>query len=437
MDPLLITARQVALAVLERRIAERLPGVDARLFPLSDTEAVLPWSVARSLQLAYGVPADELLLRLGADRTMVLSAESAQHRLLTRDPDALAPRRGVARATDPDRDWHQAATRLPEAWALLGGPDAIDWGATRVGLIDTGWLPHPAFGFPGGTWLQLADARTIVPPPPLDAPTLVEEPGGGRDVPGQGFSSGHGTRIGTALSGRAAAAPGGPFRGAAPGVPTVPVRIADAVLINDRQVECAQAIDHLVAVGAGAVNISLGVFPPTARRELRDAVNRAYDAGVIVVCAAGNIVDPVVVPARLPRTVAVAATTRAGRPWSGSSFGPEVDFAAPGADLWGPTVDRRGRFGWGGGKDGTSYATAITTGAAALWLTHRRADLLAAYGPPSWRWPEAFVRIARATARPPSQPWEPGAFGTGVLDAAALLQAPLPPLDGDVPSPPA
>jgi hypothetical protein len=138
-------------------------------------------------------------------------------------------------------------------------------------------------------------------------------------------------------------------------------------------------------------------------------------------------VNSVVAPARLKHTVAVGGITQAERPWSGSSYGPEVDFSGPADGLWGPTVDRHGQFGWGGGKNGTSYATALTTGIAALWLTHRRGALLAAYGPPGWQWVEAFRQIARATARVPAGVgWQPGAFGTGIVNAHAVLGAALP-----------
>ena len=108
----------------------------------------------------------------------------------------------------------------------------------------------------------------------------------------------------------------------------------------------------------------------------------------------------------------------------GSSFGPEVDFSASAADLRRASVKRTAKFSSGFGGDGTSYATAITTGAAALWLTHRATEISRAY-PQPWQRVEAFRSLACRTARVPAV-WQPGSFGTGVLNVAALLDAALP-----------
>lgn len=181
-------------------------------------------------------------------------------------------------------------------------------------------------------------------------------------------------------------------------------------------------------VGAQVINVSLGVFAAVVVKELKQAINQAYDAGVIMVCAAGNHVNSVVAPARLRRTVAVAGITRLDVPWSGSSFGPEVDVSGPAADLRRASTASGDRFSYGFGGDGTSYATAITTGAAALWLTHRRNDIAAAYNQP-WQRVAAFTQLLRSTARLPAV-WNPGAFGTGVIDIEALLNAALPAAGG-------
>lgn len=140
-------------------------------------------------------------------------------------------------------------------------------------------------------------------------------------------------------------------------------------------------------------------------------------------------------PARLNRTIAVAGVTRAEVPWSGSSYGPQVDFSAPAADLRRGNVKRglRGnKYIYGPGGDGTSYAAAMTTGVAALWLQHRRSDLAREY-PEPWQRVAAFRLLARSSTRVPgvtvnSQPlWQPGSFGSGILDADKLLDSPLPP----------
>jgi hypothetical protein len=79
---------------------------------------------------------------------------------------------------------------------------------------------------------------------------------------------------------------------------------------------------------------------------------------------------------------------------------------------------------YAGRGDGTSYAAAITTGAAALWLAKHGAALDAAY-PNRWQRVEAFRTLAQKTAMPmPNQ--QPGSFGAGILNIGNLLAAELP-----------
>lgn len=414
------------LAEVEKKLAKYLPGLDVRLFPFSAHQAILRGALVRALQIEYpSIPLLAMLSVFGVASLKPVDDETTASMLAGRDAIDLPQR---ARLKPAERlvagvDWHLANAGVPAAWARLGGPDAIDWKTTRVGQIDTGYTLHPVFGFPA-PWLDVAHAETFFPAG-TPGPAPVPEPGGGLDN-GNGVSAGHGTRIGSTICGRDAAASGGAFHGVAPGVPLVPVRITDIVWINHAQREFGEAVDHLLAQGVGAINVSLGVFFAVMTKPLKRAVNKAYDAGVILVCAAGNHVNSVVGPAKLERTIAVAGVTRHDQPWSGSSFGPEVDFSAPAADLRRASVDGTTSFSYGGGGDGTSYATAMSTGAAALWLTHRAADIAAAY-PQPWQRVEAFRTLARSTSRVPPG-WQPDqGFGSGILDVGALLDAPLPP----------
>lgn len=145
---------------------------------------------------------------------------------------------------------------------------------------------------------------------------------------------------------------------------------------------------------------------------------------MILVCAAGNHVKDVVAPARLTRTIAVAGITSKEIPWGGSSFGPEVDFSAPAANIRRASTESVGNYVYGAGGDGTSYATAITSGAAALWLAHHGATLDSRY-PEPWQRVEAFRKLVVDTTRKPTL-WQSGSFGAGILDIDALLGAPLP-----------
>jgi hypothetical protein len=428
MHNVLLTTDGRPVEDVERRLRRYLPGLDTRLWPTGPTQAVLRAPLVRALEVEYpAIGAGPLLAVLGVARIDPIDDATSAQLVALRDTELLPRRAVVPRSRAAAAlDWHLQQSRVGAAWALVGGPDAIAWGGVKVGQIDTGYTEHPVFGFPAATWIDQTHAATFVPETPGGEATIVStELGGGRDNL-DGLNGGHGTRIGATICGHAPGATGGAFYGVAPKVPLVPARITDAVWINHRQREFRDAVRHLVGTaGVKVINVSLGVFLATIRRELRDAINEAYDAGVIMVCAAGNIVNPVVAPARLARTLAVGGVTQADQPWSGSSYGPETDFSSYADGIRRATTQRPARYGYGGGGDGTSYATAITSGAAALWIAHHGAALDAAY-PQPWQRVEAFREVARTSVRVPAN-WNPGAFGTGILDVEAVLKAPLPP----------
>lgn len=392
--------------------------------------------LVRAFRVLHPDPALADFLRTHGATARSIGDEQALTRVQTRSPIELPERQTRAIRQVDGFDWHLARCKVPAAWALVGGPEQIAW-SVRIGQIDTGYTAHPALGFGlGDPWLQVEDSRTFVPEPDTGLLALPNiESGDGIDTL-NGFSAGHGTRIASTICGCDRSATGGAFFGVAPKAPLVMVRICDGVIVSDRQREMAQALRYLVTEAkVNVINVGLGFLPPGATvGELKDALSEAYDAGVIIVCAAGNQVDSVVVPARLNRTIALAGVTAADVPWSGSSFGPPVEISAPAKDLRRADVKRgsaKPKFNYGNGGDGTSYATAMTAGTAALWLQHRAADNAATYDEP-WQRVAAFRKIARATARVPAMAingnllWQPGSFGTGILDVEAIVRANLP-----------
>jgi hypothetical protein len=416
-------------ADVEKQLRKYLPGLDVRLWPYSATQAVIRQPLVRALETDYPhIGAGPLLKVLGVADIRPVSDEATIHLIENRDVDQLAPREtAVVVAPVPGFDWHLALVNVPAAWARLGGPDAIAWGDVKIGHIDTGYTEHPALGFPGATWVDVANARTFDPPLPAGEASMAWPAA----APGQdnlaGFSAGHGTRMASTMCGYApAAAPGGAFYGVAPRVPLVPVRITGSVWITHAQRQFKDAVAHLIGgPDAKVINVSLGVFAGVAIGAMKSAVNDAYEAGVIMICAAGNYVNSVVAPARLQRTIAVGGVTFESKPWSGSSYGPEVDFSAPAADLRRASTQAVADYVYAAGGDGTSYATAITSGAAALWLAYHGAEKLRDTYPLPWQRVEAFRAIATQTTRQPPV-WNLGAFGSGVLDVDALLAQPLP-----------
>jgi thermitase len=115
------------------------------------------------------------------------------------------------------------------------------------------------------------------------------------------------------------------------------------------------AADH----GAQVINLSLGGAAPSVT--LQDAVLYAYNKGVLLVAASGNGGSAqVLYPARYPEVMAVGATNVSNQPSSISNYGPEVDVAAPGENIYSL---------WPGGyftESGTSMSAPFVSGLAAV-----------------------------------------------------------------------
>jgi subtilisin family serine protease len=123
----------------------------------------------------------------------------------------------------------------------------------------------------------------------------------------------------------------------------------------------ASAISYAVSHGAKAINLSLGIQADMTA--VRQAIQSAMGAGVPVFAAAGNRQGAVDFPALLSEVTAVTAVDDTDRRAPFASFGSSVDLSAPGVNVLG-AFPRPGAATarW----SGTSFSTAITTGAFAL-----------------------------------------------------------------------
>ncbi len=226
---------------------------------------------------------------------------------------------------------------------------------------------------------------------------------------------GHGTATASCVASRQT----GAIAGAAPGATVVPIRCVEHVVLRGGAAVAA-AIDHARKVGCHVVTMSLG--GPIEFPELRRAIKRAVDDGMIVLAAAGNCVRFVVYPAWDTNVIAIAGVDQHGRRWKGSSHGDKIDVAAPGEHVYVArrttpsdavkSVVRPGQ--------GTSFAVALTAGCAALWLSHHKVALVkakaAAHG-------TSVQEIFRAALRQTAQKLDgwPDSMGAGLVDAKALL----------------
>ncbi len=133
-----------------------------------------------------------------------------------------------------------------------------------------------------------------------------------------------------------------------------------------------QAIAQAVIDGARVINMSLGdtIFS----QSLNDAVQAAWNAGLVIVAGAGNDgTTAPFYPAALDNVISVAAFDEDHRRASFSTYGPWVDIAAPGNVIMSTYPGNScaastvpgdvGCYTW---NSGTSMATPYVAGAAAL-----------------------------------------------------------------------
>lgn len=135
----------------------------------------------------------------------------------------------------------------------------------------------------------------------------------------------------------------------------------------------ADAIYYAVDNGAKVINMSVG--GASASILLEDAINYAFANGVSVTVSSGNQNSVIQYPARYANAIAVGSTnpndTRTNPFFwdvtSGSNFGPELDFVAPGNYIYGLSYasDTNYNSYWGG----TSQAAPMVAGVISLMLS--------------------------------------------------------------------
>ena len=368
------------------------------------------WAAAYALRALAGVAYAEPLFMVSLTDT----------RQLAPTPGAVAVEeaaiRGLCAEAEPlaesgDPEWSLKQARVFEAWTQLPAGSPPGDGIV-IGHPDTGYRRHPEIE----QNLLIELGRDFV-----DGDSDAQDP----LVQGPLRNPGHGTGTASVMvsprgAPQAGAGSADAVSGVAPGAKIIPIRTGVSVITLISSFNLANAIEYAADHGAHIVSISMGgIF----NWRLRQAVLYAQRRGVIVLAAAGNCVRFVVWPAAYDEVIAVAACNARREIWRGSARGSKVDITAPGESVWraqvkedgSPIVSR---------SSGTSFAVAITAGAAALWLArHGRQALVDKYG--IEKIPFLFNRMLRETAEPVAA-WDVGQFGAGLLNAQKLLAAPLP-----------
>ncbi|GIP24700.1 MULTISPECIES: S8 family peptidase [Paenibacillus] len=252
----------------------------------------------------------------------------------------------------PEIPWGVRHIQAPDVWSSSTGYQV------RIGVIDTGAdFSHPDLRYSLARGVNLLNPNML----PHD-------------------DNGHGTHITGTIAGS-----GGiqGILGVAPRATIYPVKAFDhngAAYVSD----IIMGIDWCVRNQVDIINMSFGM--KSKNKSLLSVVNKALQAGVVIVASAGNdnksrSVD---YPARYPQTISVGATDRNRRIARFSNSGPHVDIYAPGEKIY---------SSWVGGKhkemNGTSMATSHVSGAIALLLALR----------PGLS-PTEIKQLLRRTARP-------------------------------------
>ncbi len=315
--------------------------------------------------------------------------------------------------------WNLSWVNAQAAWRRLPttASGTIDWGGIRVAHLDTGYTEHEVYG----NWRPNGTNNTIVTR--LGRDFFRRSRATAEDPLSSGFFlfPGHGTRSGSVLSGLDTAKA---FSGVAPRLEVIPYRVTDSVIIDGGASRAvARAIIEVARRRrAKVVSISLGQLFPF--KVIGEAVDLAYESGVIVVAAAGQKVDRVTYPGKHRRTIGVAGVTKRGKRFS--IYNKYNDYAR--IDAWAPAKPIRranykadDRYGTG---DGTTYATVHVAAAAAIWLRFHGQQVQQRYGN-TWRRVEAFRQVLFASQKP--LPFKvPDTNRAGRLDIDEILSQPLP-----------
>ena len=212
----------------------------------------------------------------------------------------------------------------------------------------------------------------------------------------------HATAVASLMVGRAAA-----LHGAAPGAALYAADVFCGQPTGGSVDAVAEAFTWLLAQHVAVVNVSL-VGPPN--KLLERVVHEVVAHGCLVVAAVGNDgpAAPPLYPAAWPGVIGVTAVDARGRVLVEAGRGPQVKFAAPGADMAAARV--------GGGYvpvRGTSFAAPIVAGLLALTLPQA--------GAPT----EAVSALARVAQHPGSSSAPDPVYGYGVVGSELRQQPAL------------
>jgi subtilisin family serine protease len=328
--------RKQRLDALRRAFPDRLDvDRDGQLVLRSEALAISPspTALARAQSEGFTITRRSRLEELGVDLFVLraprgLSTRQAIDRLRRLDPGGTY---------DFNHLYDGAGDAAPTTSNVRARDKSDEGSGVRIGLIDGGVdASHPVFAGSAITQNGLAGAA---------------------------IASAHGTAVASLIAGRS-----GAFSGAAPGAHLFVADVFGGGPIGGSAEAIAAAFSWLVGQHVPVINASL-VGP--ANKTLETIVRLVQSRGVLIVAAVGNDgpAAPALYPASYPGVIGVTGVDARRKVLVEAARGPQVDFAAPGADMvaaapGGAFVQVRG----------TSYASPIVAGLLAKEMTVAAGD---------------------------------------------------------------
>lgn len=123
------------------------------------------------------------------------------------------------------------------------------------------------------------------------------------------------------------------------------------------------------AIDSGADVICLAWCGGNPNSEEIKIIQEAHDKGILIIASSGNFNEEnVLFPASIPNVFSVAGINRNFEKEANSNFGTEIAISAPGENVFGAHSEKENAYFF---DSGTSPATAIVTGCAAILLSKK------------------------------------------------------------------
>lgn len=344
--------------------------------------------------------------------------------LTVRDQLAKDP---IVQYSEPDYIMHVEFvpndTNFGNQWALANTGQTIK---NRRGTAHADINVEPAWDVTKGAGVKVAviDTGIDLTHPDLAAKVIAQKPLATASITDK---YGHGTHVAGII-----AANTNNGQGVAGVCPDCQLLIAKAMDDNGQGVSSNIAISITWATDNGAKVINMSEGGGQQSQTMQNAVNYAFNKGVVLVAAAGNDgLNQPFFPAGLNGVVSVASTGNTDAKSSFSNYGTWVDVAAPGENIYSslPTTafNMQNESALNTNYDylsGTSMSTPVVSGAIALiWSTpygtsptaviqrlFDTADKIAGTGQ---YWKDGRINVGKAVAPAPSPTAAPSIAPTG------------------------